>query len=86
MFNLGNSHCGSTVMSQTSIHEDVGLIPGLDWWVKDPAFAMNCGVGHGWGLAAWILRYCGCGIGWQLQLHSTPRLGTSTCRGCGPKK
>ena len=29
---------------------------------------------------------CGCGIGWQLQLRSTPRLGTSICHWCGLKK
>ena len=32
-----SSHCGSMVMNLTSIHEDAGLIPGLTWWVKDPA-------------------------------------------------
>ena len=29
-----SSHCGSVVTNPTSIHEDVGLIPGLDQWVK----------------------------------------------------
>ena len=31
----GSSHCGSAVMSPTSIYEDAGLIPGLTRWVKD---------------------------------------------------
>ena len=30
-----HSHCVSVVMNPTSIHEDVGSIPGLAWWVKD---------------------------------------------------
>ena len=29
-------HCGSVVMNPTNIHDDVGLIPDLDQWVKDP--------------------------------------------------
>ena len=33
---LWSSHCGSVVMSPTSIYEDVGLIPGLVQWIKDP--------------------------------------------------
>ena len=32
-----SSHCGSGVMNPTSIHEDVGLIPGPAKWVKDLA-------------------------------------------------
>ena len=31
-----SSHYGSVVMNQSSIHEDVGLIPGPTQWVRDP--------------------------------------------------
>ena len=32
-----SSHCGATVTKLTSIHEELGSIPGLVQWVKDPA-------------------------------------------------
>ena len=32
-----SSHCGSVVMNPTSIHEDIGSIPGPVQWVKDSA-------------------------------------------------
>ena len=34
---LGSSHRGSVVMNPTNIYEDMGSIPGLYQWVKDPA-------------------------------------------------
>ena len=34
---LRSSHCGSVERNLTIIHEDAGLIPGLDQWVKDLA-------------------------------------------------
>ena len=56
---------------RTGHSEDVGLIPGLALWDKDPALAQPPAVAQVADVA-WIWHCWGCGVGWQRQLSLEP--------------
>ena len=67
------------VKNLTSIHEDVGLVPGLAHWVKGSSIAVSCGVSRRRG-SDLVLLWLWHGpapaapfqpLAWEL-LHATP--------------
>ena len=77
---------GVTVVAQqvknpTSIHEDGGLIPGLNQWGLRISRCCKLCLGQSCG---WNECCCGCGVGLQLQLGFAPSPGTSICCRCCP--
>ena len=56
------------VKNPTSLRGDAGLIPDLAQWVKDPVYAVSCGVGRRYGLGLVLLWL------WLLSLGTTMSL------------
>ena len=68
--------CGAVEMNPTSIHEDVGSIPGPAQWGRGSGVAICCGIGrrHDSDL---VLLWLWCGPASGYSSDSTPSLGMS---------
>ena len=66
-----------------SLHEDMGLIPGLSQWVNDPTLPQAAVQVTD---VAQIQYCCDCGVSLSCSSDSAPSLGTSICHMCECKK
>ena len=73
----------SRLRTQHSVYEDVGLIPGLTQWIKDPALpqaaAQVADIDQIHSIVVAVAQASSCSS------DSTPSLGTSICSRCRPK-
>ena len=78
-----SSRCGVAETNWTRNHEVAGLIPGLTQWVKDPVLLW---LWH--RLQTWLRSVIAVAVAVAGGYSSnwTPRLGTSICHECSPKK
>ena len=79
-FHPSSSHWAQQVKNPTSIHEDVGSIPGIAQSVKNPVWPQAMVQVTD---AAWIRCCCGCGEGFSCSSDSNPSTEISMCHRCG---